>query len=122
MVLRIHPAPLHYDDRWASWTNSSGYSSQRHMEFGFQSPSDSPVGSSDFQTGRRQVHRWLESREDAPLLPFLALSTVREFFCFVSKLTHLDSCVFLSFVWAEMFGNSSCTESWGAQPLLFTKA
>lgn len=57
-------------------------------------PSNSPVGRSKLQTGRWQVLRWLKSREDAPPLPFLALSIVRELFCIVSNLTHLALCFF----------------------------
>lgn len=38
MVLRIHPPPPHYDDPWASSSDSSGYSSQHHVEVWIPAP------------------------------------------------------------------------------------
>lgn len=97
MVLRIH---LHLLTMATGSlvTDSSGYSSQHPMEICIPAPppppSSSAVGRSKLQTGNRQVHRWLKTREDTPPLPFLALSIARELFCIVSNLPPLGLCFF----------------------------
>lgn len=113
MVLRIHPAPLHYGNKRASSPTAVG-TSQHAVEIWIPapSPSNSPVGRSQLLAGRRQVPRWLKSLEDMSPLPFLAFSIVGELFCIVSNLSYLGLC--LSFVWAEMFGNSSCQSHGGS--------
>lgn len=108
MVLRIHPAPPHYGNRRASSPTAVGTSLSTQCRFGFQlpCPSNSPVGRSKLLASRRQVPRWPKSWEDMSPLPFLAFSIVGELFCIIYNLTYLG--LYLSFVWAEMFGNSSC--------------
>lgn len=89
--------------------------------FGFQPPSGIPVGRSKLQTGRRQVHRCLKSRENVPPLPFLALGVVRELFCIVSNLIHLDLC-FFKFCLGRDVREQQLHRVVGVQPLLFIEA